>query len=292
MFGWIDDMMEAVEEWVLNALKGMAEWVLNQTHSVFSHSVDTVKEQVSQTPHDFSESLVNSLEIISNVAIMPVAGIILTYIFVYELYSLVAEKNRGNDFDTQGMFYLIFKTSVVIMLVSNSFTITMAFFDLGQWITNKVPSNTLTISNEVTESIINSVDDIGSAFGILMLSAIALIAVFAMAITIYLVAWSRIILILMYVSVAPLPFATLMNKDWIGSIGQNYIKQVIALMLQGFFMLICLVIYSELLTKTSELIANESRPMFGLMLMLVSMGILTLTIARTHSLSKSIIGVM
>ena len=113
-----------------------------------------------------------------------------------------------------------------------------------------------------------------------------------MAGIIYLVAWSRIIIILLYVSVAPIPFATLMNRDWIGSIGQNYIKQLLALMLQGFFMIVCLVIYAGLLDKTTTLMMQESRPIFGLLLMLVSMGILTITLTRTHSLAKSVVGVV
>ena len=284
-------MIESVQEWLLDLLKGMAEWILNQTHSIFAHSVDTVHDQVAQTPNDFSPNLVETLRVISDTAVLPVAGIILTYVFAYEIYNLVAEKNRGNDFDTQGMFYLIFKTAVVILLVTNSFTITMAFFDLGQWMTNQVPAATLVISDEITTSIIESIDDIGSALGMIMLAGIAMLAAFAMAMIIYLVAWSRIITILLYVSVSPLPFATLMNRDWIGSVGQNYLKHIVALMLQGFFMLICLIIYAGLLEKTSILIAQEDRPIFGLMLMLVSMGILTLTIARTHSIAKSIVGV-
>ena len=96
----------------------------------------------------------------------------------------------------------------------------------------------------------------------------------------------------MYVSVAPIPYATLMNRDWIGSVGQNYLKQIVALMLQGFFMLVTLIIYAGLLEVTSSLIAEQDQPIFGLMLMLVSMGILTLTIARTHSLAKSVVGVV
>src|SRR5699024_2503564 len=199
------------------------------------------------------------LRIISDTAILPVAGVILTYVFAYEIYNLVAEKNRGNDFDTEGMFFLIFKTAVIIMLVTNSFTITMAFFDLGQWIAEKIPNEELQISDEITETILDSVDGIGSALGMIMISGIALVAAFVMAGIIYVVAWSRIILILMYVSVAPIPFATLMNRDWVGSIGQNYIKQIVALMLQGYFMLICLVIYAGLLEKTTELIANQEQ---------------------------------
>lgn len=291
MFDWIGDMIDAVEKWLLDMIKGVDEWILNQTHKLFSHSVDTVRDQVSQTPQDFSEGLTESLKVISDTAVLPVAGIILTYVFVYEIYNLITEKNRGNDFDTQALFFLIFKTSIVIMLVTNSFTITMAFFDLGQWMADKIPTEELSISEDINDELLDSVDGFGSALGMLMLSGMALLSSFIMAGIIYLVAWSRIITILMYVSIAPIPFATMMNRDWIGSIGQQFVKQIAALMLQGFFMLIALVIYAGLLDKTADLIADEGNAIFGLMLFLVSMGILTLTMARTHSLAKSVLGV-
>src|SRR5699024_5197344 len=105
-------MIDSIQEWFLDQLKSAVEWILKGTHSVFSHSVDTVHDQVAQTPADFSENLVNTLKLISDTAILPVAGIVLTYVFAYEVYNLVAEKNRGNDFDTQAMFFLIFKTAV------------------------------------------------------------------------------------------------------------------------------------------------------------------------------------
>src|SRR5699024_7966358 len=106
------------------------------------------------------------------------------------------------------------------------------------------------------------------------------------------VAWSRIVTVMLYVSVAPIPYATLLNKDWIGSIGQSYVKNLLALMLQGYFMIVCLIIYSGLLEKASSLITTEGSGLYGLMLMLVSMGIVVVTLTRTHSLAKSVVGVI
>lgn len=287
-----DSLIDSLQEWLLNALLGFIEWNLDLTHSLFQSSVDSVRENVSETPNEFSSLIVENLRLISDTAILPVAGLLLTYIFCYEIYELVVEKNRGNDFETGQLMFLIFKTAAVILLITNSFDITLAFFDLGKWITDKVPATTLVIPDSVTTNLVDSVDNIGAALGMSVLAIIVLLITFLMAGIIYLVAWSRIVIILLYVSVAPIPFATLMNKDWIGSIGQNYIKQLIALMLQGFFMIICLVIYAGLLDKTTTLIMQESQPVFGLLLLLVSMGILTITLTRTHSLAKSVVGVV
>lgn len=292
MLGWIDDMIEAVQDWFFDIITSFVRWNLDRTHELFTHSINNVQTQVSETPTEFSETLVETLRTISDTAIMPVAGLILTYAFCYEIYNLVVEKNRGNDFDTAQMFYLIFKATIIILLITNSFDITLAFFDLGKWITNHIPESALELPLDISTSIIDSIDGLGSALGMVGLSMITLIVTFFMAGIIYLVAWSRIITILLYISIAPLPFATLMNRDWVGSIGQNYIKQLLALMLQGYFMLVCLIIYAGLLEKTVDLITGQDQPIFGLLLMLVSMAILTVTLTRTHSLAKSAVGVI
>lgn len=290
LFGWIDELISKIEEWFFGILYGSVKWNLEQTNNIFTHSINTVQTQVSQTPDDFSQTLVETLRTISETAVLPVAGILLTYVFCYEIYSYVTDKNRGNEFDSGQMFFLIFKTAIVILLVTNSFDITLAFIDLGQWMVNNVPSSTLQLPSDINESILESIDGIGYALGMVVLTAIVMIASFFMAGIIYLVAWSRIIMILLYVSISPLPFATLMNKNWIGTIGETYIRQILALMLQGFFMIVTLVIYAGLLNKTVELITEAGSPVLGVLMLMVSMGILTLTLTRTHSLAKAVVG--
>lgn len=291
LLDWIDELIQKIKDFFIDTLSDFVKWNLNQTHDLFSHSINTVHDQVNQTPKEFSETLVNTLNIISDSAVLPVAGLILAYAFCYELYLFVTEKNRGFEVDMSQLLWIILKTGLVIILCSNSFDISMAFFDLGKWMTQVIPNAALKMPTDITESITNSINDVGSALGMAGLSVIVLIVTFFMSGIIYLVAWSRIITIMLFVSVAPIPFATLMNRDWVGSIGQNYLKQLLALMLQGFFMLVCLVIYAGLLDKTVDLITAQNRPIFGLMLLLVSMGILTLTLTRTHSLAKSVVGV-
>ncbi len=288
MLGWLED----IEQFIFDMFKGGTETFLNLITEIFQHSVDTVRQNVSETPTEFSQTIVDSLRTISDTAILPVAGIILTYLFCYELYNIVVEQNRGKDFETGRLFFLIFKTSVIITILTNSFTITLAVFDLGKWITDKIPDSTLVIPESINDTLLNSIEDgeIGVALSMWIVTAIALLASFVMAGVIYLVAWSRIITILLYISVSPIPFATFLTGNWVGSIGQSYVKNLLALMLQGYFMIVCLIIYAGLLEKTSELIVNESSPIYALLLMLVSMGILVMTLTKTHGLAKSVVG--
>ena len=296
MFGWhpIEDMINGIRDFLFDIFKNGTETILNLITEFFQKSVDTVQQNVSETPTEFSQTIVDNLRTVSDTAILPVAGLILTYVFVYELYQMVIEKNKGGEYDVGEMMFLIFKTAGMIILLTNSFDITLAVFYLGKWITDKIPASTLTIPQSVTENILGSIPEgeVGYALTMWLVAGVALIITFVMSGIIYLVAWSRIVTVLLYVSVAPIPYATLLNKDWIGTIGQSYVKNLLALMLQGYFMIVCLIIYSGLLEKSSSLITTEGSGLYGLMLMLVSMGIVVVTLTRTHSLAKSVVGVI
>lgn len=293
MEAWLESMIDKITEFLFGIFKSSTIGILDAISTLFEKSVDNVRMHVSETPTEFSQDLVDNLRTVSETAILPVAGLILTYIFCYELYQLVVEQNKSGNFETGQLMFLIIKTSVMILLLSNCFDITLAVFDLGKWITDQVPNEALKIPPKMTDEIIKSMpnNDVGAAISMWVMAAIALIIVFVMSGIIYLVAWSRMVTIMLYISVAPLPFATFMNKDWIGSIGQTYVKNLVALMLQGYFMLVCLLVYSGLLDKATSLMGDGSG-LYGLMLMIVSMGILVVSLTRTHSLAKSVMGVV
>src|SRR5690625_19608 len=291
----MEKIKELITDFFLNMITGAIENLLGITFNIFDKSIENVQSGIVETPDEFAPEIVNTLRLITETAVMPVAGIILTYVFCYEIYLLVAEKNKGNEFDTASLFYLIFKTSVVIILVTNSFDIALAFIDLGQWMIAKVPVETFALTDSFKITLIDSIEDesdLGMGLSLLVIALLSMIFSFGMAGIIYLVAWSRILTIIIFISIAPLPFATLMNSDWLGSIGQTYIKQLLALMLQGFFMMICLVLYSGVINKASELIGNESSSIYAMIYLLVSMGILTLMLAKSHSTAKSVLGVV
>lgn len=284
--------MDWVNHWLFELLEGFIEGCLNTISDFFEKGVTNVQSTLVETPMDFSPNLVETIRTVSENCILPVAGLLLTYLFCYELFQMVIEKNRGGDFDTGQLLFLIIKTAVMILLVTHAFDIALAFSDLGKWITDQVPKSALVLPNSITDNILSALseDNVGEALLMAAFSAFAAIVAMIMNMIVFLVAWARIITILLYVSVAPLPFVTLMNRDWVGSIGQNYLKNLIALMLQGFFMIICLVVYAGLLEKVSGLLISEESVFFSLSLFLVSMGILVVMLTRTHSLAKSVVG--
>ncbi|OQR53483.1 VirB6/TrbL-like conjugal transfer protein, CD1112 family [Bacillus sp. CDB3] len=288
----IDDIKDGIRDLLFDVFKGSTKTCLDLITELFQKSIDTVQENVSETPIEFSQTIVDNLRVISDTAILPVAGLILTYVFCFELYQMVVEKNRGGDFETGQLMFLIIKTSAMILLLSHAFDITLAIFDLSKWITNHIPASSLKIPNSITNTVLNSMEegDVGAAISTWAVAAIAVVATFVMSGVIYVVAWSRMVTILLYISVAPLPFATFLNREWISSIGQAYAKNLLALMIQGYFMLVCLVIYAGLLEKVSVLMTTKGTGLYGLLLMLVSMAILVVALTRTHSTAKSIVG--
>lgn len=296
MFGWhpIEDMINGIQEFLYEQLKSAIETCLDKSGELFQKTVTNIQSVVSESPNEFAPGLTESLKAVSDTAIVPLGGLLLTYLFCYEIFNMATDKNKGTDFDTQQILMLIIKTACGILLITNAFTIALAFVDLGQWLVEQVPAASLGAPDNVTENVLNSIGEgeVGTALAMLGISIIILVATFAMSMIVFLVAWSRMIHIFIYVTVAPFAFATAMSMEsnWVGTIAQSYIKEMLALMLQGFLMLVTLIVYAGLMEKTTGMIAGEDNPLYALALMLVSMTILVVMLTKTHGLAKRIVG--
>lgn len=286
--------MEAIGRWLNEAIFLPAiEYCLLQFIAAFNTSLGILTTEAAQTPVQFSATIVAALRSISNAAIMPVAGLLLSYIFCYELINMITEKNNMAEFDVQGLFFLIMRTTMAILLITNCFDITLAFFDVGQELVSSAVPHVGKIELSITGVMTALEDQIGENVGrgliVLLFTSIAFIAGFLVCGLIYLVAWSRIVVILIYISVAPIPFATFMSKDWIGHIGQNYLRNLMALALQGFLMLICMVIYGGLVNNVAGVIAAEG-PIMGIVAILMIMFVCVKSLMSCLSVAKSIFG--
>ena len=131
---------------------------------------------------------------------------------------------------------------------------------------------------------------LGEGLLTLMVAGIGFVIVMIICGIIYLVAWSRIIMIFLYVTVAPIPMATVVSDSWVNSIGQNYLKNLMALTIQGFLMLVLMVVYNGLVSRTATLINGGEGGFMGMILIIVSMAIVAKMLIGTHGLAKSITG--
>ena len=95
--------------------------------------------------------------------IVPIAGLIITFVLCYELITMVTQKNNFHEFETYNIFLWIFKAYVAIYLVTNTFNITMAVFDVGQHVVNNaagvISGNTAVDASEAVARIVDALED-------------------------------------------------------------------------------------------------------------------------------------
>ena len=285
----MDSLLESIEEWLRELL---VEGIMNNLTNAFdsvNYQVGQITTNVSQSPTDFLPGVFNLIRNISENAILPVAGIILTFIACYELIQLVISHNNLANFETWVFWKWVFKTFIAVTLISNTFNITMAVFDVGQWVVRQsgaiINGSTAIDDNTLLMMEIRLAGmDIGSLMAIFLQSFIVQIGIYILSIAIFVIINGRMIEIYLMTSLAPIPFATFGNKEQ-SMMGQNYLRSLFALAFQGFLIMICVGIYAVLITNvafTTDIVGSLWRVMGFTVL-------LTFTLFKTGSLAKSIL---
>ncbi len=194
-----------------------------------------------------------------------------------------------HDIDTWMFFKYFVKMWVAVYIVSNTFTITMAVFDVGQSLVNaaagSINSNTA-INVSSTVSLMESSMETMEIGELVVLALETMLVSFGMkilSVLITVIMYGRMIEIYLYTSVAPIPFATMSNREW-GQIGTNYFRGLFALAFQAFLMMVCVGIYAVLIA-TINVSDNLHYALFEVAAYTV---ILCFSLLKTSSLSKSI----
>lgn len=285
----MNTIIERITEAIKEILIGFNETALGSLFTDVNEKVGEIAGQVGQTPQNWNSDIFSLIQGISETVIVPIAGIIITFVLCYELITMVTEKNNMHEFDTFNIFKWIFKAYVAIYLVSNTFNITMAVFDVGQHVINGA-SSVISSSTEIdaasaVETLVEAMEEmaVGELFLLTMESLIISMTMKILSVLITVIMYGRMIEIYLYTSVAPIPFATMTNREW-GNIGNNYLKGLFALGFQGFFMLVCVGIYS-ILVSSMTVSTNLHGAMFSIAAYTV---ILAFSLFKTGSISKSI----
>lgn len=188
---------------------------------------------------------------LSESVILPIAGIVITYVLVFELIRMLTERNNLHDVDTWMFFAYFFKAAIAVWLVSNTFTIVMAFFDVGQHAVSQAAGIIGTQTDIDPASVLDAIHDktedmeLGELAMLAVESAIVSLGMKIMSVLITVIIYGRMIEIYLMCSVAPLPMATLGHRE-MGQIGHNFIRAIAALAFQGFFIIVCVGIYAVL----------------------------------------------
>lgn len=284
-----DSIFEAIEEWMRELLTGMINSNLATMFTDVNEKTGQIAAQVGQTPQGWNGSIFSMIQSLSNSVIVPIAGMIITFVLCYELITMLTERNNMHEIDTWMFFKYFVKMWIAVYLVSNTFTITMAVFDVGQSVVNSaagVISGNTAISIDSAIANINETMEAMEIGELVVLALETLIVSFCMkvmSVLITVILYGRMIEIYLYTSVAPIPFATMSNREW-GQIGMNYFRGLFALAFQAFLMMVCVGIYA-ILVSTIQIADDLSSALFGVAAYTV---LLCFALMKTGSLSKSI----
>lgn len=284
----MDSIFQQITEWlkeviisaIMGNLSGMFESVNTQ--------VGEIATSVGMTPANFSPEVFAMVRNVSESVIIPIAGLILTFIACYELIQMIIDHNNLANFETWIFFKWVFKTFMAVMLITNTFNITMAVFDVAQHVVNSsagIISGDTAIDATALEQLEETLNgmELGPLIGLLMQSFVIQFTMSALAIVIFVIVYGRMIEIYLMVSLAPIPFSTFGNREQ-SQIGQNYLRSLFAIGFQGFLIIICVGVYAVLVQSVAfsdDIIAS----IWGVMGYTV---LLCFTLFKTGGLAKSV----
>lgn len=283
------DLFGSIEEWLRELLTGFVSSNLTTMFTDVNDKTGTIAAEVGQTPQGWNAGIFNMIQSLSDSVIVPIAGLIITFVLCYELISMIIEKNNMHDMDTWMFFKWFFKAFIAVFLVTNTFNIVMAIFDVGQSLVTSaagVINGTTAIDIATTITAMETEMEtmaIGELLALTLETVLVSLCMKIISILITVVLYGRMIEIYLYSSVAPVPFATMTNREW-GQVGNNYARGLLALGFQGFFIMVIVGIYCVLVNEMT-VAANIHSALFSIAAYTV---VLCFALFKTGSISKSI----
>ena len=284
----MESILQQIQDWLKEML---ISGIMNNLSGLFDSVNDQVGDiatQVGTSPANFSPGVFSLIRNVSESVIVPIAGIILTFIVCYELIKLIIDHNNLANFETWIFFKWIFKTFVAVTLITNTFNIVMAVFDVSQHVISS-SGGIIGGSTAVTDSMLTTLEtnladmDLGPLLGLFAQSMIIGLTMKVIGIIIFVIVYGRMVEIYLMTSLAPIPFATFANREQ-SQIGQNYLRSLFALGFQGFLIMICVAIYAVLVQSVA--VADPINAIWGLIGYTV---LLCFTLFKTGSLAKSVL---
>ena len=285
----MDSILQQITDWIKEMLVSGVMDNLNNIFDAVNGQVGEIATEVGTTPQNFSPAIFNMIRNLSENVIMPIAGIILTFIACYELIQLIISYNNLANFETWFIFKWIFKTFVAVELITHTFDFTLGIFEVAQTVVTQaggiisgstaVDASTLATMQSTVEAM-----DIGPLLCLLLQTWIIQLFTLILSVVIYVIVNARMIEIYLMVSLAPIPFSTFGNRDQ-SMIGQNYVRSLFALGFQGFLIMVCVGIYAVLIQSaafTTDIVGSLWK-VLGFTILLA------FTLFKTGAVAKSVL---
>ena len=283
-------IFDAIAEWLKELL---IAGIMGNFGGLFDNvnaQVGEIADQVGTTPAAWNARVFSMIRQLSETVILPIAGLVLTFVMCYELIQLLVERNNLHDIDTWIFFKWIFKTFCAILILSNTFNIVMGVFDMAQSVVQQ-SAGLIQGSTEITPDMLADMEtqleamELGPLLGLWLQSFFVGFTMTALNIVIFVIVYGRMIEIYLMTSLAPIPLATVVNRE-IGSMGQNYFRSLLAVGFQGLLIIVCVAIYAVLIQGIAT-----GGDMIGAIWGCVGYTVLLcFTLFKTGSLAKSIFG--
>ncbi len=255
--GVVSDAIDAIEDWCCDLFK---DGITSQFDSISNLLTDTfaqttgsgglVSSYLTSHPAHFTgnttgtgSTIWTTIETLCNNVVVPIGGFILTIILLNELIQMVLRGNNFKDFDDSIFIKWIIKALCGVILVANTYYIASALFSFGTTVCSNGlatlfgSGDYLSTPLSISKSALSGLS-LGELMTVWFISLIVHLGVLILIVAIVITLASRIIEVFMYLSIAPIPMATMMDSgEWAG-IGKNWIKQLLALSFQGFFIIV------------------------------------------------------
>jgi hypothetical protein len=285
----VDSILQSIEDWFRGLLVSGIMDNLSNTFESVNNQVGQIATEVGQTPANFSPAVYNMIRTLSENVIMPIAGLILTFIACYELIQLVISHNNLANFETWIFWKWIFKTFVAVTLITNTMNITMAVFDVAQHVVTQaggIIAGSTAIDDSTLATVQSTLEamEIGPLLSIFLQTIIVRFLIYILSALIFVIVYARMIEIYLMVSLAPIPFSTFGNREQ-SMIGQNYLRSLFALGFQGFLIMVCVGIYAVLIQSvafSTDIIGS----LWGVLGYTI---LLAFTLFKTGAVAKSIL---
>ena len=249
-------LWDKVTEWLKELLIGSIMSNLTGLFDNVNRQVAGIADNVGATPQAWNGGVFGMIRNLSDNVILPIAGVILALVATLELIQMIVDRNNMHDMDTFMLAKWVFKTACAVVIVTNTWNIVMAVFDVAQSVVSRASGLVIADTDIRIDSVIVGLEaklaemELGALFGLWVQSMFVGFTMWALAICIFIITYGRMIEIYLVTSVAPIPMATMVNREW-GQMGQNYLRSLFALGFQAFLIMVCVGIYAVLVQNIS-----------------------------------------
>ena len=282
-------LWDKVTEWLKELLIGSIMSNLTGLFDNVNRQVAGIADNVGATPQAWNGGVFGMIRNLSDNVILPIAGVILALVATLVLIQMIVDRNNMHDMDTFMLAKWVFKTACAVVIVTNTWNIVMAVFDVAQSVVSRASGLVIADTDIRIDSVIVGLEaklaemELGALFGLWVQSMFVGFTMWALAICIFIITYGRMIEIYLVTSVAPIPMATMANREW-GQMGQNYLRSLFALGFQAFLIIICVAIYAILVRG----IAVETDVSTAIWTCMGYTVLLCFTLFKTSSLARSI----